>query len=130
MWAQTLDTSVHERGQSECEDLTQQLDTVTAAKEATSVEVCAMEELLDKSLHERCTMNTPCIRTKTCTRIHTHRYICHRINTQFSVPALSLSVFVSLSMRKHEMMDATPKLQLSAYSKPIRAEISTDEETD
>ena len=54
VWAQTIDMSVDERKPSECGDLRQQLDTVTAVKEAACVEVCAMEDLLDEKMHERC----------------------------------------------------------------------------
>ena len=54
VWAQTIDMSVDERKPSECGDLRQQLDTVTAVKEAACVEVCAMEDLLDGKMRERC----------------------------------------------------------------------------
>ena len=52
--AQTAESNVNEGGVNDCEDLRQQLDTVTAVKEAACAEVCAMDELLDESLRERC----------------------------------------------------------------------------
>ena len=54
VWAQTAESNANEGGLNDCEDLRQQLDTVTAVKEAACAEVCAMDELLDESLRERC----------------------------------------------------------------------------
>ena len=54
VWAQTAESNANEGGLNDCEDLRQQLDTVTAVKEAACVEVCAMEDLLDRKMRERC----------------------------------------------------------------------------
>ena len=52
--AQTTNMSDNERGPNDCEEIREQLDAVMAVKDAACTEVCAMNELLDENVRERC----------------------------------------------------------------------------